>query len=242
VKVNPHDKEALRIRVVQAALAALQKQGYSSAIDVFEGMGVLRPASIEEWREGRLPYLERAIQMNLKKISLVMKFFRTWAIESGLHPSQTGYLKKSGSDRLPLIFSKSMNSDLEKAYRTHYVSPKLKEEKKAKLRVKPAKNETVVFAIVRDSQCAQCKKELWKGDFLTKRGDCVLCMDCAGLGHLVYLRRGVARLSRLAREYSNQYAVVVQFSRSRKQYERQGILVEEQALEKAKSQHMAISE
>jgi len=67
VKVNPHEKEALKIRVVQAAYAALQKSGYCSAIDVFREMGALTPESIEEWRKGQLLCLERAIQMNLKK-------------------------------------------------------------------------------------------------------------------------------------------------------------------------------
>jgi hypothetical protein len=50
---------------------------------------------------------------------------------------------------------------------------------------------------------------------------------------LVFLERGDAALTRRATRYSTLRAVVVRFSRARKRYERQGVLVEEQALAKA---------
>jgi hypothetical protein len=62
------------------------------------------------------------------------------------------------------------------------------------------------------------------------------CMSCADLDHLVFLPAGDAALSRRARKASTLSAVVVKFSRSRKRYERQGILVEPQALELAERQ------
>src|SRR6266508_2668645 len=65
------------------------------------------------------------------------------------------------------------------------------------------------------------------------------CIGCAGQGHLLCLRAGVAELSRRARKASRLAAVVVRFSRSRKRYERQGILVEEAALEQAEAQCLA---
>jgi len=57
-----------------------------------------------------------------------------------------------------------------------------------------------------------------------------ICMNCAGLGDLVFLPAGDARLTRLVKVKSQRVAVVVRFSRSRKRYERQGLLVEEPAL------------
>ena len=66
-----------------------------------------------------------------------------------------------------------------------------------------------------------------------------LCMGCADLDHLVFLPAGDAALSRRARKASRLAAVVVRFSRSRKRYERQGILVEEAALEQAEAQCLA---
>jgi len=91
----------------------------------------------------------------------------------------------------------------------------------------------VVFDILRDSQCADCGKELLGGDFLFMEGERPLCLTCADLDHLVYLPRGDTALTRRARKHSTLSAVVVRFSRARKRYERQGVLVEEAALEQA---------
>jgi hypothetical protein len=93
--------------------------------------------------------------------------------------------------------------------------------------------EVVVFSIVRESTCGECGKELGTGSFLRKEGDLVLCLACADLDHLAYLPRGDAALTRRARRFSKLSAVVVRFSRSRKRYERQGVLVEEPALARA---------
>jgi hypothetical protein len=60
-----------------------------------------------------------------------------------------------------------------------------------------------------------------------------LCLACADLDDLVFLARGDTALTRRASKYSTLRAVVVRFSRSRKRYERQGLLVEESALERA---------
>jgi len=50
------------------------------------------------------------------------------------------------------------------------------------------------------------------------------------LDHLVFLPSGDAALTRRATKASSLSAVVVRGSRSRKRYERQGVLVEEPAL------------
>ena len=91
----------------------------------------------------------------------------------------------------------------------------------------------VVFDILRESKCADCGTELWGGDFLFMEGERPLCLTCADLDHLVYLPRGDTALTRRARKHSALSAVVVRFSRARKRYERQGVLVEESALEQA---------
>ncbi len=66
-----------------------------------------------------------------------------------------------------------------------------------------------------------------------------LCLGCADLDHLVFLAAGDAALTRRAKKASGLSAVVVRFSRSRRRYERQGILVEEQALEQAEQACLA---
>ena len=67
-------------------------------------------------------------------------------------------------------------------------------------------------------------------------GDGPLCMDCVDFNHLVFLPSGDAALTRRAKKASGLSAVVVRFSRARKRYERQGILVEPEALEQAELQ------
>src|SRR6476620_9272503 len=96
--------------------------------------------------------------------------------------------------------------------------------------------ELVVFDILRESQCADCGKRLSGGDFLFMEGERPLCLTCADLDHLVYLPRGDTALTRRARKHSSLSAVVVRFSRSRKRYERQGVLVEQSALKRAEQE------
>src|SRR5690348_1188079 len=97
----------------------------------------------------------------------------------------------------------------------------------------------VVFDILRESKCADCGKELLGGDFLFMEGERPLCLTCADLDHLVYLPRGDTALTRRARKHSTLSAVVLRFSRARKRYERQGVLVEEAALEHAEQECLA---
>jgi len=69
-----------------------------------------------------------------------------------------------------------------------------------------------------------------------------LCMTCADLDHLVYLPRGDTALTRRARKRSSLSVVVVKFSRARERYERQGVLVEEAALDKAQEECLSDEE
>jgi len=107
---------------------------------------------------------------------------------------------------------------------------------------KTRRDEIVVFWIVRDSACAECGEELGKGRFLRMEGERPLCLACADLDHLVFLGRGDAAFTRRASRYSVLRAVVVRFSRSRKRYERQGLLVEEEALARAERECLSDAE
>jgi hypothetical protein len=91
----------------------------------------------------------------------------------------------------------------------------------------------VVIEPVGDWSCAECAGT---GEFLRMDDVCPLCLSCADLGHLVFLPAGDATLTRRAAKASGLSAVVVRWSRTRKRYERQGVLVEEQALAIAEQQ------
>lgn len=103
-------------------------------------------------------------------------------------------------------------------------------------------SEIVVFWTLRDTTCAECGEELGKGRFLRLDRERPLCLACADLDHLVFLGRGDAALTRRASRYSTLRAVVVRFSRARKRYERQGVLVEEDALARAEQECLADAE
>lgn len=235
--MHPDDQQALERRVIQAAEAALSDHQYVSAIDVLVGMGLLAPTHLENWRRGRVDFLERVIQGNLKKISASMAAFRRWAREKGLRPSETRYMRHGRGGAQELRFSKTGDPGIEQSYRTHYVSPVLSERKQQRLTEKLSQAERpVVFQIITDSQCSECGAELSRGSFLFMEAQQPLCLACARLDDLEYLPAGDAALTRRATKYGERVTVVVRFSRSRGRYERQGILVEVAALEKAEQE------
>ncbi len=96
--------------------------------------------------------------------------------------------------------------------------------------------EMVVFSVLKPSICSSCGAEIGKGALLRMERERPLCLACADLDHLVYLPAGDAALSRRSRKHSTLSAVVVRFSRVRKRYERQGLLVELPALERAEQE------
>lgn len=101
----------------------------------------------------------------------------------------------------------------------------------------------LVFMIRNDSQCSECGRELWQGSFITlNKEKGALCLACADLDYLVYLPRGEAALTRRAIKHARLHAKVLQWSRTRKQYERQGVLVESEALDKAEEECLADEE
>lgn len=100
-------------------------------------------------------------------------------------------------------------------------------------------SEIVVFEILRDSACSECGDELGKGRWLRLEEGQPLCMSCADLAHLVFVPAGNAALTRRASKHSKLRAVLVRFSRARKRYKRQGILVEEAALLRAEQECLA---
>jgi hypothetical protein len=63
-------------RVARAAEAALQERKFVTAIDVLVGVGWLEPRRLDEWRQGRVDYLERVTVANLGKVSTSMRSFR----------------------------------------------------------------------------------------------------------------------------------------------------------------------
>jgi hypothetical protein len=94
-------------------------------------------------------------------------------------------------------------------------------------------HEIVVFIVHRDSACSECGKELPRKSFLRMERDKPLCLACADLDRLEFLGRGDAAVTRRAKKHPTLWAVVVEWPRTRKGYERQGILAEPEAIDRA---------
>lgn len=100
-----------------------------------------------------------------------------------------------------------------------------------------------VFISNRDSKCDECGEELGRQAWITLVEDKgALCLACADLDELVFLPTGDAALTRRARKHSVLSAVVLKFSKARGRYERQGLLVEEEALAQAEAECLADTE
>lgn len=97
-------------------------------------------------------------------------------------------------------------------------------------------DEIAVFILSKPATCAECGTEIGKGEMLRTEGEKALCLECADLDHLSFLPRGDVALTRRSRKYSTLAAVVLEWNKRRKRYERQGLLVEAAAIERAEDE------
>jgi hypothetical protein len=103
--------------------------------------------------------------------------------------------------------------------------------------------ELKVFITTSEATCSECGERLGRSAWITlveNKG--ALCLTCADLEHLVFLPSGDAALTRRARKHSTLAAVVLRWSRARQRYERQGLLVEAEALEQAEAECLSDSD
>lgn len=127
--MNDNDK-ALQAKVNSAMYTTIKQKGYAATVDVLMAIGVLSKADYENWRNGKVDYLERVCKVNLRKLSFINHEIRVYAGKHNLKPSFTVYKrwnvkKASGQGRKPVIrlrFSKSGDEQIERLYATHYVS------------------------------------------------------------------------------------------------------------------------
>jgi len=237
--VPSDSRSRLEQRIVTVAEAALEHKKYVSPIDVLVGIQWLPHSAVDRWRQGRLPYLELGATANLNKLSTAMDLFRSWAVRRGLKPSQTAYVA-STRDRRLLHFSASGQEAMERAHRTHWVLPALSEKKRERLAERQSRSpDLVVISPLQEWTCSLCGGT---GDFVRMEEMGPVCLDCADLDHLVFLGSGDATLTRRSKKASRLSAVVVRWSRVRKRHERQGILVEEVAPQRAEAECLADEE
>ena len=119
-------------RVNASMYQQIWRRGYATPVDVLMDTGILSKQKYEDWRFGKVDYLERICTANLMKLSLVLHQMRVYAQKANLKPSfcyykRWGVKKKGGQGKKPVIplrFSKSENPEIEKWYATHFVDSK----------------------------------------------------------------------------------------------------------------------
>jgi hypothetical protein len=228
----------LRERVIRAAERVLEVKGYVSPIELLLQMGLLQPDHVQMWQKGVHECLFPHIQCGAKKLTCTFDLFGSWAKEGNLVSVETTLQGSARDQSHDLKVTADADSEMERFFRTYYapadISPRKLEALKKKLNKPP---DLVVFMTVGDSvNCEECGTELTQGDFLFRERNKSLCLECADLDHLEFLPSGDAAMSRRSKKYSPLSAVVVQFSRRHKRYERRGILVTAKAIAQAEEE------
>ncbi len=244
ISMDPNPKYAnFQERVVQAAEAALKNTGSVGLLELFQHLGFLQPVHFQGWLKGNEPYhvLEQCIQVGPEKFEKTIRHFQDWVTARGLRPIEAPYTRRTPAGVEELRVTENGDPEREKFYRTHYAPAGLPPKKAARIAEKRTRPpELVVFEKVsEEGKCSDCGIELSKGNFLFMEKGQPLCLECADLGQLVFLPAGDTALTRRARKYSPLAAVVVRFSRARKRYERQGLLVAPEAIARAESECVA---
>lgn len=98
------------------------------------------------------------------------------------------------------------------------------------------KNELVVFIVTSKAECDECKAALSPGNWITLELKKAFCLTCSDLDYLEFLPAGDAAMTRRSTKHSSIHAKVLKWSKTRKRYERQGILVEPEAIQRAEQE------
>ena len=105
----------------------IKKKGYAAPVDVLIDIGVLSDKDYNDWRFGRVDFLEKVCQVNLRVLSGIMKEIRVYAVKNNLKPSWTCYHQWGKNKDTRLRFSKSNEEKIERNYATHFVNTELME-------------------------------------------------------------------------------------------------------------------
>jgi hypothetical protein len=92
-------------------------------VEVLVRMRLLDRQHLDEWRRGRVPYLERVINCNLPRLTRLLRILSFHAHDLNLRPSQTAYMRWGKGPKQRLRFTKTGEQKLEAVYATHFVWP-----------------------------------------------------------------------------------------------------------------------
>ena len=213
--------------VAAIADAALAEQQFVTATDVLVGLDMLMGDKVSLWRMGLISSLDRCLRADVAEAVGALTALRNWAQDRSLLAWETS---SAG-----LRFTADRDLETEQIFWTRW-APK-------ELPVPDPPPHGWVNPRVREAEhafdCGTCDRSR---DFLLSDRRGGICLECTGLGHLVFLPSGDSALTRHTRTASRTSAEV--FRQVRRRYpgvrdERQGILTELYAIERAAQQCLA---
>lgn len=108
-------------RISRAVAAILDRSDVVMPIEVFQEMNLLEAEDVQNWRRGRIPYLEKVIRCNLSAAGRILRILRMHAHDLNLRPSFTAYHHWGKGAKVPLQFSKNGLAAVEESYSRHFI-------------------------------------------------------------------------------------------------------------------------
>ena len=113
-----NDKDLER-KIKEEMEKEIGERGYAAPVDLLMALGYLDKGGYREWREGKVPFLEKVMRIGPQKVLRLLAVMSAHAKKEGYKPSRTGYVKNGTS--IPLRFSRSGNEVIEGQFSTHYI-------------------------------------------------------------------------------------------------------------------------
>ena len=130
-------------KVTKAVHECLKQKDFITPVDILIKTEHLTEENYNNWRVGKIPYLEKVINCNLSKINRILRILKNHSIDRGLKPSNTIYKKWGKGIKKLLQFSKTSNPLLEELYSTHYIKQRRKDAMNNKDKITRIKQELI---------------------------------------------------------------------------------------------------
>jgi len=114
------NRQELTKQVAHYVHVLVYEKGYASPLDILLKLDKLTPKLTEEWRFGRLPYLEKVTAGNLSQLEFILDTMRKTARDMGLKEHVYEYKQWGKGRGRTLRFSKTGNPHIERKYATSY--------------------------------------------------------------------------------------------------------------------------
>jgi len=123
INKSNYQKHKLYPGIARTVAAILQTTNVVAPVELLLRLQRISKQQYEDWRFGRIPYLERVCVGSLPKLSANLRILDHHSQAIGLKPSQTVYHKWGrGRKHIVLRFSKTGAPALEAAYSRHYLA------------------------------------------------------------------------------------------------------------------------